>query len=47
LAEVDKDGPRVFWGRGRLAETEVEGGVVEGAMEGREVNNSAKDERRR
>jgi hypothetical protein len=47
LVEVDTDAPRLWVGRGRLAETEVEGGLVEEDMEGREVNNSAKDERRR
>ena len=47
LVDVEREAPRFCWGRGRLAETEVEGGVEEEVMEGREVNNSAKDERRR
>ena len=47
MVDVDTDAPRVCWVRGRLAETEVEGGVVEEDMEGREVNISANDERRR
>ena len=48
LVDVETDTPRLCWVRGRLPETEVEeGGVVDEVMEGREVNNSAKDERRR